>query len=156
MLATPIGVLVTVTAQVAVFSPTVAVIVAEPVEAAATKPVLLTVAMLGSLLLHATALSVALAGSTAAAKGYSSPIASKSVEASKLIPATAIAVPPIAAQLTAQVAAIFPAWAVMVTEPSARDATLPLAVTVALLVSLLLHVTALSTASSGKALAVSV
>jgi hypothetical protein len=139
--------------QVAVKPPSavVAVIVALPAEMAVTTPVLLTVATSGSLLVHVTLVLVALAGCTVATRVR--------VSLMPKVANTRLRVTPVTGTRTVmvQVAVRLPSCvvAVMMAVPSALAVTTPL-VTVATVVLLLVHVTVLFDAVSGKTVGVSV
>jgi len=86
--------LVTVTAQVAVFLPSVVVtvMVAAPTALAFTSPLLLTVALVVSLLAHVTVVSVALSGATVAVRVAVPPTLSERVVGLSVTPVTATVV----------------------------------------------------------------
>ena len=141
----------TVTSQVAVLLPSavVTVIVAVPTALAVTFP-LLTVAMFVLLLLQVTFLFVASEGVTVAVKVSDPPIVMLVAVLLRLTPVTGTVT------VTAQVADLLPAVAVIVAVPPALAVTLPLASTVATDVSLLDQVTVLSVALLGSTVAESV
>ena len=139
----------TVIAQVAVFSPALAVMVAVPTLIATTTP-LVTVATEASEVLQVTVLSVASAGLTVAVKVTVSPAFNEAEFLSKETDETGVA-----STVMAQVAVLSPALAVMVAEPTLIAMTTPL-FTVATDASDVLQVTVLSVASLGLTVAVSV
>ena len=138
----------TVTSQVAVLSPALAVIVTLPTLIALTTPLLSTVAMLASDVDHVTVLSVALLGSTVAFKVVISPSSSSTLVLSREIPLTSTGL-----TVTSQVAVLSPALAVILTLPTLIALTTPLLSTVAMLASDVDHVTVLSAALSGETVA---
>ena len=141
----------TVTVQVADFPPAVAVMVAEPMATAVTFPLESTVALDVLLLVQVTVLSSALSGLTVAVSVSLAPISRVSSVLLRVTEATGTGL-----TVTLQVALESPAWAVMVAVPLATAVTFPLESTVALDVSLLVQVTVLSVAFSGRTVAVSV
>ena len=142
----------TVTTQVALFSPALAVMVAVPAATAVTTP-FSTVATVASEVVQVTVLSVASAGVTVAVRVTVSPSVRAAVVWLRAIPDTATT---FLATVTTQVAVLSPALAVMVAVPTATAVTLPEASTVATAVFEELHVTVLSAASSGVTVAVRV
>ena len=144
----------TVTAQVAVKSPStvVTVIVAVPAFIPVTTPFSSTVAIAASLLLQVTDLLLASTGSTLAISEYVSVVFSVTDVLSRLIPVTGWRT------VTAQVAAKSPSTVVtvIVAVPAFMPVTTPFSSTVARAVSLLFQVTDLLLASIGSTLATSV
>ena len=140
------GVATTVTVQVAVLSPALAVMVAEPTFLAVTTPSL-TVATEASDVLQVTVLSVASSGLTVAERVTVSPAFREALVLSRVTLVTGVAT-----TVTAQVAALSPALAVMVAEPTFLAVTTPL-LTVATEASEVVQVTVLSVASSGLTVA---
>ena len=116
----------TVTEQVAVLSPALAVMVAVPSATAVTLPFASTVATEVLSELHVTVLFVALSGFTVAVRVAVSPSVSSSEDLSKVTDSTATV---FFLTVTEQVAVLSPAFAVMVAVPSATADTLPLAST---------------------------
>ena len=143
----------TVTVQVAVLSPALAVIVAVPSATAVTLPFASTVATDVLLELQVTVLFVALSGFTVAASVTDSPSVSSSEDLSSVTDSTAMT---FFLTVTEQVAVLSPALAVMVAVPSATAVTLPFASTVATAVLSELQVTVLFVALSGFTVAASV
>ena len=152
--ATPLA--LTVTAQLALFAPSLVVTVTAvvPGALATTLPLSSTLATEGSELLQLTSLSVASAGDTVAVRVASSPTSRLSSLLSRLTLSTATA---FASTVTAQVAVLPPSlvFTVMVAEPAFTPVTTPSA-TDATASSELLQLTLLSAASSGLTVAVSV
>ena len=142
---------VTVTAQVAIFSPAFAVMVAVPAVTAVTLPSF-TVATAAFEELQVTVLSVASSGFTVAVSVYSPPSVSSNFVLSKVMEVTATVA---FLTVTAQIAVFSPAFAVMVAVPAFTAVTLP-SFTVATAAFEELQVTVLSVASSGFTVAVSV
>ena len=140
----------TVTSQVAVFSPALAVMVAVPTDTALTLPVASTVAMAALEELQVTVLSVASAGVTVATRVRVSPSTKAALVRFRLIPSTGIT---FFSTVTSQVAVFSPALAVMVAVPTATAVTLPVASTVATAALAELQVTVLSVASAGVTVA---
>src|SRR6218665_2403640 len=130
----------------------VAVMVTVPAATPVTKPLASTVAFEISPLLHVTPLSAASAGRTTAVNCWVLPAATLVKEDVTAIEVTFLGV---TVSSTAPVT-LLPslAVAVRVALPSVKPVTKPLASTVAFEISLLLHVTSLSVASSGRTLAV--
>ena len=143
------GVATTVTAQVAALSPALAVMVAEPTFLAVTTPSL-TVATEASEVVQVTVLSVASSGLTVAVRVTVSPAFREALVLSRVTEVTWVAT-----TVTAQVAVLSPALAVMVAEPTFFAMTMP-SLTVATEASEVLQVTVLSVASSGLTVAVRV
>ena len=143
------GVATTVTAQVALLSPALAVMVAEPTFLAVTTP-LLTVAAEASEVVQVTVLSVASSGLTVAVRVTVSPAFREALVLSSVILVTGVAT-----TVIAQVAVLFPALAVMVAVPTLIAVTTPLSI-VATEASEVLQVTVLSVVSSGLTVAVRV
>ncbi len=146
---TGITFLATVTVHVAVLSPALAVMMAEPSFTAFTLPVLSTVAMAGLSLLQVTVLSVASSGPSVAVSWASSPSVKPRTFLSRVTEETGTVT------VMAQLADCSPAWAVMVAEPPPTAFTLPSA-TVATASLEVVQATALSVASSGFTVAVRV
>ena len=143
--------LLTITWQVADLSPAVAVITTVPSVIAVTTPST-TVAIASSELLQVTVLSVASSGLTVAVRVSVSPSVISSLSLSREISVTGMYA---SLTVTAQVADLSPAVAVMVARPTATPVTTP-SFTVAILSSELLQVTVGSVASSGMTVAVNV
>ena len=142
----------TVTVQVAVLSPALAVMVVVPSAAAVTRPLSLTVAMAVLLEDQVTVLSVALSGLTVAESWK----VSCSVSASEvLFSVTEVTGMTFLETVTVHVAVLSPALAVMVVVPSANAVTRPLSLTVAMAAFAVDQVTVLSVALSGLTVAVS-
>lgn len=142
---------VTVTVQDAVLLPSavVTVIVAVPTASAVIVP-LLTLAMFALLLLQEMFLFVASEGVTVAVNVSVPPTESVVEVLLRLTPVTGTVT------VTAQVADLLPAVAVIVAEPPATAVTLPFASTVATASLLLFQVTVLSVALEGDTVAVRV
>ena len=151
---TPVGIIFTVTAQVAVFEPVfvVTVIVAVPFPTAVTKPLEDTVATFVLLDFHVTVLSAASVGDTVAVNCTVAPLDVKVAEVLfRLMPVGIIFT------VTAQVAVFEPVFVVtiIVAVPFPTAVTKPLEDTVATFVLLDAHVTDLSVAFDGVTVAVS-
>ena len=141
----------TVTVHLADLSPAFAVIVAVPALTAFTLP-FVTVATEVFDEVQVTVLSVAFSGMTVAVRTASSPSVSSSSDLSNHIEVTGMT---FALTVTAHVAVLSPALAVMVAVPALRAFTLP-SVTVATVASDEVQVTVLSVALSGLTVAVRV
>ena len=141
----------TVTVHLADLSPAFAVIVAVPALTAFTLP-FVTVATEVFDEVQVTVLSVAFSGMTVAVRTASSPSVSSSSDLSNHIEVTGMT---FAWTVTAHVAVLSPAFAVIVVVPALRAFTLP-SVTVATDASEVVQVTVLSVASSGLTVAVRV
>ena len=146
----------TVTAQVADFSPALTVIVAVPAFTAVTFPFESTVATDVSLEVQFTVLSVALSGFTVATKVVLSPSVKLKLVLSSDMLSTATVVGEASLTVTAQVADFSPALAVIVAVPAFTAVTFPAASTEAILASEEDQETVLSVALSGFTVAVSV
>ena len=144
----------TVTLHVAVNLPSTVstVIVAVPALRAVTLP-FSTFATVASLDFHVTSLFVAFEGATVAVSVKFSPSVSDFVVSLSVTPVTLITFD---LTVTSQLADFVPAVAVIVALPAATAVTLPFWSTVATLSLLDFHVTALSVASEGDTVAVSV
>jgi hypothetical protein len=151
----------TVTVQVAILPPlsVLTMMVALPADIPFTKPVSETVALSGETLLHITALFVALAGVTEANRFSVPPTPTDIAVLFKVTPVTGTSTsPPLAGVTeTAQVDLFSPSTviAVIAALPALMPMTTP-SVTVATSGLLLVHVTSLLAASSGKTVAVRV
>ncbi len=145
---------VTVTWQAAVLPPStvVTVMVVVPGAMAVTFPAPSTVAIFGSPVVQVTALLGAVSGATAAARVSLAPTARERVVLFRVTPVTALVT------VTWQAAVLPPSSvvAVMVAVPGAMAVTFPVASTVAIFSSLVLHFTVLLVAFSGATVAVSV
>ncbi len=147
----------TVTEQVAFFAPSVVVqvIVAEPAALAVTVPSEATVATDVLLEVHVTPVLVALLGETVGVRRYVSPAVNDNDVGDTETPVTATVA---LVTVTVQVAVLPPSSVrtVIVAEPAAFAVTTPLDETVATVVLLDDHVTALLVALEGETVAVSV
>ena len=146
---------VTVTGQVAVLSPALAVIVAVPALTAVTLPLPSTVATLLSEDVHVTFLSVALSGATVALSFWLSPSTMLISVLSMVMPVTGTV---LAATVTEHVAVLDPSEevTVIVAEPAFTAVTLPLPSTVATVASEDFQLIALLVALFGATVAVKV
>ncbi len=146
------GVGMTVTVQLPLTVPQVAVIVVWPRATPVTIPFSSTVAIVGSLELHVTVLSVALSGNTLAVKVTLSPTISSADSALSVTLSTGVGI-----TVKVQVPVAEPHWAVIVTSPTLIGVTLPESSTVATVSSLEYHCTySLLSASRGIGVAIMV
>ena len=148
MLSASIG--LTVTLQVAVLSPQVAVMVASPTATAVTLPSVPTVAIAASEVDQVTVLSVTSSGRTVAVNFSLAPMVRVSSVLSRVMLSASIGL-----TVTLQVADLSPQVAVMVASPIETAVTLPSLSTVAIDASEVDQVTVLSVTSSGRTVALS-